>query len=422
MLRRPALVPVLFKARPPQYFVSESAGNDNNLGTSPAQAWQTLAKAETSTPANSDLLFKCGDTWDVKGNGAAMFTMPQLGIRIGRYGSGANPVFDGGGTIRTLVSIPANVRDTVTRHLTLYNGGGGTGALWANSGAYNTLLDSVLDTHLDDAGATSGVGAYSVLRRVEILNFADDGFTCHGLNGTGSRVDIYDSVIHDGFDGLNHSVTNGGAITTLCENVTFYSNSSHDIGALDVGNHAFYWCRFGLPGQTQSASIIQVQGLETSVTLAYCLIDATMSDGNAAPSLSNAAPGCTFRLDNCTFRGNAGVAGKTGTINATGGATIEIRNSIFSNWFRLAFIDSATVNADYCLEHLINTGTLTANTNRIGTNATDPLLVDPTNGDFRLQAGSPARNAGITYVGQLTRDYAGNAIQSPPSAGAYEYV
>lgn len=210
MVRHAVLVPVLFKARPPQYFVSESVGNDNNTGKSPVQAWRTLAKAETSTPAGVELLFKAGDTWTVKGNGAAMFTFPASGIRVGRYGSGVNPLFDGGGTIRTLFSMPVNVRDTVTRNVTLYNGGGGTGALWANAGVYNTLLDSVLDTHLDDAGATSSVGAYSILRNVEIKNFADDGFTCHGLNGVGSGVEIYNSTIHDGLDGLNHSVSNGG--------------------------------------------------------------------------------------------------------------------------------------------------------------------------------------------------------------------
>jgi len=52
----------------------------------------------------------------------------------------------------------------------------------------------------------------------------------------------------------------------------------------------------------------------------------------------------------------------------------------------------------------------------------DPLFVDPENGDFRLQAGSPAIDVGID-VGS-TQGYGGNAIPqgSAPDIGAYEYT
>jgi len=51
----------------------------------------------------------------------------------------------------------------------------------------------------------------------------------------------------------------------------------------------------------------------------------------------------------------------------------------------------------------------------------DPLFVDPDNGDFRLQAGSPAIDAGV-YVG-LTQDFEGNLVPQglAPDIGAYEY-
>ena len=53
----------------------------------------------------------------------------------------------------------------------------------------------------------------------------------------------------------------------------------------------------------------------------------------------------------------------------------------------------------------------------------DPLMTDPDNGDFTLQAGSPCINAGVD-VG-LTTDYAWNAVpkcsDSLPDIGAYEY-
>jgi len=48
----------------------------------------------------------------------------------------------------------------------------------------------------------------------------------------------------------------------------------------------------------------------------------------------------------------------------------------------------------------------------------DPLFVS-SGSDFRLQAGSPAINAGIN-VG-LANDYAGHSVSDPPEIGAYEY-
>jgi len=52
----------------------------------------------------------------------------------------------------------------------------------------------------------------------------------------------------------------------------------------------------------------------------------------------------------------------------------------------------------------------------------NPLFVDPENGNFRLQTGSPAIDAGID-VG-LTQDYEGNTVPQglAPDIGAYEYV
>jgi len=51
----------------------------------------------------------------------------------------------------------------------------------------------------------------------------------------------------------------------------------------------------------------------------------------------------------------------------------------------------------------------------------DPLLADPSSGDYHLQTGSPAIGQGATTSG-VTTDYDGVAYASPPSIGAFEFV
>jgi uncharacterized repeat protein (TIGR01451 family) len=55
----------------------------------------------------------------------------------------------------------------------------------------------------------------------------------------------------------------------------------------------------------------------------------------------------------------------------------------------------------------------------VGIVGEDPLLVDPSSGDYRLRSGSPAIGSG-TAVAWVTGDYDGNTYNAPPSVGAFE--
>lgn len=80
------------------YYVDATDGDDGNTGTSPGQAWQTLAKIEAeSFAANDNIYLQRGEVWEES------LDFPSSGtsgnpITISAYGSGSPPVIDGGGT------------------------------------------------------------------------------------------------------------------------------------------------------------------------------------------------------------------------------------------------------------------------------------------------------------------------------------
>ena len=80
------------------YYVNSVGGNDANAGTSTGAPWQSLAKVNSIAAFNpsDQILFARGRTWSGQlapnGSGSAGFP-----IVIGSYGSGADPLLNGGG-------------------------------------------------------------------------------------------------------------------------------------------------------------------------------------------------------------------------------------------------------------------------------------------------------------------------------------
>lgn len=80
------------------YYVSYD-GDDNNVGTSPEQAWKSLAKVQTESTRlrpGDRLLFRKGDTFYGQLMLRNLQGTEENQIVIGAYGSGPNPVLDGG--------------------------------------------------------------------------------------------------------------------------------------------------------------------------------------------------------------------------------------------------------------------------------------------------------------------------------------
>jgi len=77
------------------YYVDNTAGNDNNSGTSPSTAWKTIARVNQASFAPGDqILFKRGGIWREQLTISAA-GMPGNPILFDAFGSGSSPVISG---------------------------------------------------------------------------------------------------------------------------------------------------------------------------------------------------------------------------------------------------------------------------------------------------------------------------------------
>jgi hypothetical protein len=156
-----ALVLLVPGAGATTYYVSSSAGNDANAGTSSAAAWQTIAKVNSQTFAAGDsILLKRGDVWNES------LVPPSSGasgnpIAFDAYGTGAAPTLTGYYAIpaSAWVNVTGNAWKAVvpstftTVNFCLF------GSVWGQKvGAVTTNLTAQWDFYL----ATGHVYVYSV--------------------------------------------------------------------------------------------------------------------------------------------------------------------------------------------------------------------------------------------------------------------
>jgi len=111
----------------------------------------------------------------------------------------------------------------------------------------------------------------------------------------------------------------------------------------------------------------------------------------------------------------------------TDASEVTARNNIFYGDGSCNGVDDDGANeADLNYNCYYNNATDVAGSSSVGGNGlanTDPLMVDPANGNYRLQALSPCRDNGDATLG-LTSDITGRLVPlgSAPDIGAYEYM
>ena len=204
-------------------------------------------------------------------------------------------------------------------------------------------------------------------------------------------------------------------------------------GAIDHSIIANNVSASGFQGGTGAG--IAVNETTGAVTIDACLVVGNVTTNNGASGggiyVKNLGGNCTVR--NCTIAGNKAVANAGGIdiASASGSGKLVLVNSVVAGntvggaegnlRTNTSFFDPD--NSKNCFVGLASetkTNIGGVDHDLTGFKSGDPKFVDPSNGDYRLQEGSPANGAGATYDG-IGNDLDGKAFAAPPSIGCYEY-
>lgn len=366
----------------PTYFVDATNGSDSNSGKTPALAWKTITKIETSAGSikpNDRIAFKRGERWrdrlDVAFSGTA-----GNPVYLSAYGSGADPIIDGTVLVTGWTNEGSNVwsapQAVTSCSQVFFNNTKGTNAgsipaidaeyewYWASSVLY---VYSTADP--DTVWFSPGVGASVWSANIIITSYdyvrMED---IQGIRAKGAGFDFRDA---DGIEAVDCNIaeafSNGisfGA-TTACNNGRVLRGSSHNNGTGAVGG-----------------------GCIISNSSANCIIDGLVSYSNIEDGVAcGSGAGNGNIIKNCTLYSNY----EDGIDIKSGSQTIEY-NYIHDN-------------ADYGINVHITAGTATVTGNNVVDNGGYANLACYTSGkvisygNYYGYTAQPSLTTANVYVG-----------------------
>ncbi len=268
---------------------------------------------------------------------------------------------------------------------TVLDAGGQGRVIYIAGSASPTVTGFIIQN--GDAGVFNGGGIYIELNGAPLIAgntvFSNSAYSGGGIYNSAGSPGLEANFIHD------NSAVNGGGFfsyggTPTTRNNVFYNNRA-------VWRNDPSYEGFGGGVGNATSSILSVQND------VFYNNSATSSGG----SLVNV--GTLFITNTIIFSNASGVSG--GAIHNFSGATTTVDHSDVAG-------NTAPVDEDY-------SGPGITVTNGI---SVDPLFVDAPGGDFHLQAGSPARDAGITLAEVPDDfDYQARPFGSDYDMGADEY-
>jgi parallel beta-helix repeat protein len=239
------------------YYVDATGGSDGNAGTSPAAAWQTLAKVNSMTfSAGDQILLRAGQKWveQLKPKGSGVSGNP---ITIGAYGDGPRPIVDG-----------KNVAG---------GGAGGAAVLLQNVGYWTV---SGLEVTNDDGTNNVGTKSTPGKNRSGIMVYNTSGAAKHGIT-------VIDNYVHDVngcFECSGANAQTNGGIAVVADIMNGLSNGSSSFGEVQILNNTVERVgRTGIVFNDNSTGflfyLVSQDALSKNVTIAGNKLKDIASDG-----------------------------------------------------------------------------------------------------------------------------------------------
>lgn len=373
------------------YYVDGIKGNDTNDGKTRTTAWKTLNKALTNSKTAGKVVTILPATYRER----VFFWIPGGTVdkpvtwvyEPGAKQTCANIITDFNGPdtqgwfTKTLSTETKTViEDGKPLGRGNYNSGAVAGTWDWNGGIlYYKPSSGRFAEHIIEAGQSGS--ALQIPRAVQYLKIKGGEF--YGCNSNG--IIIQES-----------------ANNILLEGVTSWGNANGlRVNSSGTGNNI-----------TRSKFIKNDAGISVSSnaapTISYSLISNNLSSGIEVTN--TAAP---------TFYNILSYGNKYGfKFSNSGNPGPVVHNSITSaNTVRGIHSSDSGISAVY--NSIIADGAIWGNTTNTNISTADPIFINPSSGNFKLNSVSPAIDFG-TSIG-LTTDYIGNSIQGTPDAGIYEY-
>jgi hypothetical protein len=386
------------------YYMDSVSGSDSNAGTSPTSPWKTLAKVNGRTFQPGDAInFKRGSFWS-GGLNITSSGVQGKPITYRDYGTGTAPIFE--------------------------NNSGQYSQAIRVTGSW-VVVQGLLARNAGEAGVRLESGAnHNIVQQVEVTN-TGIGIQIYGQYNLVTRNYAHDlhMVVNDpggdndyGAEGFWIQGPNNEVSYNRCVNCRA---SSYDYGA-DGGvveffgnaDNAYVHHNYG----TGSNGFIEVGGGSAqNVRVAYN-VSANNYDafscvhvgGNFNSTVNN------FRIENNTIVKTMSQGWVLLDCMSSGVTASQFlfRNNIVYSTLKVANYGSFTHSNN--VYQMLN-GASVGYSLGSGEKQANPLLVNVGGGDYHLQAGSPAINAGMNLG--YTLDYAGKTVPQGgvPDIGAFEY-
>jgi len=319
------------------------------------------------------------------------------------------------------LSVPTMVADV---YVDINAKGANDGSSWKN--AYTSLQEAVTASVVGDLIAVNdGVYAPIVTDNKAITIESVNGAEVTIIDGGGTdrcatlgTAAAHTNTVLNGFTLTNGFTTGtgGGSYAGTLNNCTLTGNTAYDGG----GSYAGTLNNCTLTGNTANSG--EGGGAYNSI-LNNCTLTENTAEYGGGGSYAGTLNNCTLTgntansgggsyagtLNNCTLTGN--------TANYGGGSYAGTLNNCIV-WGNTSDIEGTENYVDsafrYCNSDPSPSGT--------GNISADPLFVDATNGDYRLQAGSPCIDAGSNDYVTTETDLDGNPRKvGTVDMGAYEY-